>query len=100
MPGIRRGLQSGGDDTTQVGALERTQRGLGGAALGSDLGTQARKVAVAVSRHAAGAEQGLDRQLLCTGMRQAELHGRVGHQLGQQEEVGRTAARQRGDHVE
>ena len=58
------GLEGGGDDTTQVRGLECAHRGLGGAALGGDFRAQPRQVAVAVARHAARAEQRLDRELL------------------------------------
>ena len=40
------------------------------------------------------------RELLRAGAVEAEIHRGVRHELGEQEEVGRAAARQRGDHVE
>src|SRR5437762_3845091 len=80
--------------------LEHAQRRFGSAARGGHLGAQPREIAVPGSCEQPGAVERDGRQAARRGSFEPEPLAGLGHELRQQEQVRRAAARERGHHIE
>ena len=92
-------LHRGDEFVVPAGRRQAGERGLGGAALGGDLLAQHGGGVFRARRQPRRAEHGVDRQAARAGLVEAEAAPGGFERLDEVEDVGRAAARQRGDRV-